>query len=240
MCQYIVRYRLKDGVAVPTVMDRAQIPTYSGYLGVQEKGTWIARFVVVRDGAVPTLTIYDAAAKIPVDDSMRVREIELSGYVEVGEFRPPNETTGRLTIRAKAEPRPNGFTVLVNDKAIGFDAPSAENKYAWLNRLNEIVEKYHLTDNVAVNTDTRSSLTDFIRKKLTHDSKGSNSSLVSNSSLNGDTGATSTGANGTGAAMPLKLDSISDFMSLPPDVINPLAPEDDAPQSVFHNQLFED
>ena len=47
-------------------------------------------------------------------------------------------------------------------------------------------------------------------------------------------------ANGTGAAMPLKLDSISDFMSLPPDVINPLAPEDDAPQSVFHNQLFED
>ena len=128
---YIMRYKLKDTISTPVLFKG--LPTYNGYLGVQEKSAWVARLCYLRDGPIPTLSIYDAAAKDPPEETMLVSEIQLVGFVEVGEFKVPD--SGRLTLRAKAEPRPNGFTLLVNDKTYSFDAAKPEIRQAWIGAL---------------------------------------------------------------------------------------------------------
>ena len=239
VCAYIVRYRLKERQAAPGALKNL-LASQTSYLGVLEKGgKWTARLVVVRDGAVPSICIYDASAKNPPTEDLRVREIELGGFVEVGDFRPPAEATGRLTLRAKAEPRPNAFTVVVNDRMHSFEAPNEDVKRQWVAKLQSFVDKYRLSENEVVPTDPLSSITSFVRRKLATDPKPSGSPTSSSSNV-AVSGSPATGDDDEDAPprMPLKLDSFSDFLNLPPDVLNPLAPEGEL--GTFQNHLFED
>jgi hypothetical protein len=212
---YIMRYKLKDAVATPVLFKG--LPTYNGYLGVQEKSSWVARLCYLRDGPVPGLSIYDAAAKDPPDEAMLVTEVPLVGFVEVGEFKVP--ASGLLSLRAKTEPRPNGFTLLVNDKVFSFDAASQEIKQAWIGKFYAFIEKYKLNENAPIQSDSKKSITTFVRRKRPEE-------YAAEAAAAKKAGGTAGGAAGDGTP---------ELHNLPEDVINPF--EDDY-NAVFENDLF--
>jgi len=215
LLEYIMRYKLQE--AKPTPVLFKGLPTYNGYLGVQEKNNWVARLVYLRDGPIPSIAIYDAQAKDPPDEGMRVNEIQLVGFVEVGDFKVPS--SGRLSLRSKVEPRPNGFTLLVNNGTYNFDAATAEVKQAWIGKIYAFIEKYKLNENAPLQSDSRRSITKFVRRKTAEDV------AVESAVAAAKDHAVAGGLDGSGF----------EFGNLPADVINPF--EDDY-NAVFENDLF--
>jgi hypothetical protein len=151
---FVMRYKLTGGGA-PAVATFQGLPPYHGFLVVHDgKAEWAARLVYLRDGSTPTLSVYDPTAREPIDRRFLLQEIALVGYVDVNEYELPEVSA--LTFRAKQTPRPNAFTVLVNDHAYNFEAPSPEVKQMWLGKVSAIVEKYRLNENAPRRDDSSS------------------------------------------------------------------------------------